>query len=145
MKYPINNWPNLKRGFLFGQKYPKSFGKLAGKPHLGLDVVCNSGTPIIAWQDLEVIKFMIGQEGGNTIWVKCPNNSRMFRLMHLLNPVKVGKYKEGQGLALVGNSGSASSGPHLHIDISKNGILELNDFSNFEDPEAYFKKFVYTK
>lgn len=142
MVYPIKNWPKLKRGFLFRQKYPASFGSLAGHHHLGLDIIAPSGTPILAWQDLDVVRSTVGIEGGNTIFVKCPNNKRLFRLMHLLNPVKVGHYKQGMGLAKVGSSGTASTGSHLHIDLSKNGILELNNFSNFENPEAYFKRFV---
>ena len=141
---PIKGWQTLKRGFLFRQTYPKSFGALAGKPHLGLDVIAPAGTPIVAWQDLSVASFMVGAEGGNTIQVRCPNNPRMFRLMHLLKPVTCGKYKEGQVIGLIGSTGSASTGPHLHIDITKNGILDIYNINNFEDPEAYFNTLKYT-
>lgn len=107
--------------------------------HLGLDIIAPSGTPIYAWQDLEVINYTFGPEGGNTIQIKCPNNQRLFRLMHLLHSVKKGRYKEGQIIAYVGNTGNKSRGSHLHLDISKNGILNLRDLNNFEDPEAIFK------
>jgi murein DD-endopeptidase MepM/ murein hydrolase activator NlpD len=142
MIFPIKNWPKLRRGFLFGQKYPASFGVLAGHPHLGLDIICPSGTPIYAWQDLTITSYKYGPEGGNTITCKCPNNNRLFRLMHLLHSVKTGNHKQGDVIAFVGNTGSVSTGSHLHIDISKNGILDINNFNNFEDPEAYFKAFV---
>ena len=136
MIYPIANWQKLKRGYKFGEK------TFYTAHHLGIDIICSSGTPIVAWQDLEVIKFMVGAEGGNTIWVKCPNNPRLFRLMHLLNPVKVGKYKQGVVIAKVGSTGNLSTGPHLHMDICRNGVLDLKNFGNFEDVEAYFKQFV---
>ena len=134
----FKDWKTARRGFLFGQKYPASFGSLAGKPHLGLDIIEPSGTWGVAWQDLDVIKYSYGQEGGNTILIKCPNNPRLFRLMHLLHSVKTGHYKEGSKLFQVGNTGSASSGSHLHLDISKNGILNITNFYNFEDPAVYF-------
>lgn len=142
MIYPVKDWQKLKRGFLFGQKYPASFGSLAGHPHLGLDVICPSGTPLLAWQDLDVVSYKYGNEGGNTITIKCSNNPRLFRVCHLLHSVKLGHYKQGEAIAQCGNTGSASTGPHFHIDISKNGILDIYNFSNFEDPEIYFKTFV---
>lgn len=130
---PIKNWEKLRRGYLFKQRTWYT------KYHLGLDVICQSGTPIYAWQDLTVTSSMYGLQGGNTIQCKISGNKRMFRLMHLLKPVALGKYKEGDVLALVGSTGALSTGAHLHIDISKNGILDLKNIDNFEDPEAYFK------
>jgi murein DD-endopeptidase MepM/ murein hydrolase activator NlpD len=139
MIYPIQNWEKLKIGYKFSEKtFYNNF-------HLGLDVIAPVGTPICAWQDLEVINYAYGQEGGNTIQIKCKNNKRLFRLMHLLHSVKKGMYKEGQIIAYVGNTGNKSRGSHLHIDISKNGILNLNDKNNFEDPSIYFLKTVSTK
>jgi murein DD-endopeptidase MepM/ murein hydrolase activator NlpD len=132
MMYPIKNWVKLKRGYVFGQKtFYSNF-------HLGLDVIAPKGTPIVAWQDLQVINYKYGKEGGNTILVKCANNKRIFRLMHLLKPVNIGIYKEGKTIAMVGNTGSACRGYHLHIDISKNGKLEIYNRLNFENPEKYF-------
>lgn len=139
MVNPIKGWPKLKRGFLFGQKYPASFQELADRPHLGLDIICPSGTPIVAWQDLTVKKYALGKQGGHTIHIVCPDNARTFRLMHLLLPVKTGDYKEGEMIAQVGSTGTASSGPHLHIDITKCGRVDIKNFAKFEDPEAYFR------
>ena len=138
MIYPIKNWPKLKRGYLFKQKtWYTQF-------HLGLDIICPAGTPIRAWQDLAVVNFMVGSEGGNTIQIKCPNNPRLFRLMHLLKPVNCGQYKEGQIIGYIGSTGKMSTGPHLHIDISKNSKLNIQDINNFGDPEIYFASLNYT-
>lgn len=143
MVYPIKNLNNLKRGFIFRQLYPKSFGSLYGKTHLGLDIIAPLGTPIYAWQDLTVIDSYFGKEGGNTILIKCPNNKRLFRLMHLQFPILIGKYKENQIICQVGNTGNATTGAHLHLDISKNGKLNISDINNFEDPELYFGSLKY--
>lgn len=129
----IKDWKKLKRGYLFKQKTWYT------KYHLGLDVICPKGTPIYAWEDLTVTSYMYGLQGGNTIQCKIPGNKRMFRLMHLLKPVKTGKYKKGSVLAYVGSTGALSTGAHLHIDISKDGVLNLKNIDNFEDPEKYFK------
>lgn len=133
MIYPIKNWPNLPRGYRFG--VPTFYSNF----HLGLDVIAPIGTPVLAWQGLTVTNYFWGFEGGNTIFVKCPNNPRLFRLMHLQHSVRKGFYNEGEVLAYVDCTGSLCKGSHLHIDISKNGILLLNNHANFEDPEAYFK------
>lgn len=62
--------------------------------------------------------------------------------MHLHKPAKTGKYKEGSIIGYIGNTGAYSLGSHLHIDISKNGILNLKDLKNFEDPELFFSTFI---
>jgi murein DD-endopeptidase MepM/ murein hydrolase activator NlpD len=135
MLYPLKNWEKLKRGYRFG--VPTSYSRF----HLGLDLIPQFSllrTPIIAWQDLEVTRAFKGAEGGNTIWIKCPNNARLFRCLHLLQPGKTGHFKEGSTIGYVGNTGM-SKGKHLHIDCSKNGKLELNNLDNFEDPEILFQ------
>ena len=136
----MKNWLTLPRGYLFSQ--PTSYNKF----HLGLDVIPKrtlltvfSYLDLIAWQDLEVVHSFWGAEGGNTIFIKCKDNKRLFRCMHLAKKVLPGKFKEGSKVATIGNTGSLSKGVHLHIDISKDGILNLINRSNFENPELYFK------
>lgn len=129
MSYPLTYWKTYKRGYRFG--VPTSYSNF----HLGLDVICPIGTPIYAWDSCEVIKAFKGTQGGNTIWVRA--DGMLFRFLHLDKPGVVGKFKEGDLLGKTGNTG-LSTGPHVHIDISKNGILNLNDRKNFIDPEKYF-------
>ena len=138
MMYPTKSWKTQRRGYLFNQK------TFYSPHHLGLDVIDKSGTVIYAWQDLTVTKYSYGIEGGNTIEVKCKNNPYLFRLMHLLHHVKPGNYKEGAVLAQIGNTGTKTTGSHLHIDISKNGKVELNNLNNFLDPEKYFSSLKIT-
>lgn len=136
MIFPLKDWQNLKRGYNFKEKTWYS------AHHLGLDVIAEKGTPVYAWQDLEIVNSYWGPEGGNTIQIKCPNNKRLFRIMHLQFAPIAGKYKEGQIMAQIGSTGALTTGPHAHIDISRNGILNIKDINNFEDPELYFKTFT---
>jgi hypothetical protein len=129
--YPLKNWLAYPRGYKFGQKtFYSDF-------HLGLDIVCPLNTEIIAWEDLTVSNAFFGTQGGNTIWVK--TDGKLFRFMHLSKPGKTGTYKKGEVIGYTGNTGT-STAPHLHVDISKNGTLEINNHSNFIDPEEYFKQ-----
>lgn len=136
MIYPLANWQKLKRGYLFKQK------TFYSPAHLGLDLIVPVNTPIFAWQNLTVIKSCFGVDAGYTAFIKVPNNKRLFRLIHLEHLPGVGSYKEGEIFARSGKSGKLCKGAHLHIDISKNGVLNLKDLSNFEDPELYFNTFV---
>jgi murein DD-endopeptidase MepM/ murein hydrolase activator NlpD len=135
MIYPLKNWEKLKRGYTFG--VPTFYNNF----HLGLDIIIPVGIPIYAWQDLKITSVSVGSQGGNTAFVKCNNNPRLFRLLHLREKPKIGNYKEGQIIAYSGKTG-IGTGAHLHIDISKNGLLELNNHDNFEDPEKYFKSLM---
>jgi hypothetical protein len=105
--------------------------------HLGTDYTAKTGTPLYAPFDGVVEKIMTGTEGGKTIWFKPDNANVLMRFMHLDEfRCKVGKVKEGDTIALTGNTGKMTKAPHLHLDISK-GYLKLGDFSNFLDPEKY--------
>jgi murein DD-endopeptidase MepM/ murein hydrolase activator NlpD len=118
-------------GFKFGQKTWYT------AHHLGVDYVAKSGTKLYAPFDGQIQKEFTGTQGGLTIWFK-PNNADMvMRFMHLSKFVaKAGKVKEGDVIGLTGNTGSATTGAHLHLDISKKNV-QISNFSNFLDPEKY--------
>jgi len=134
MIFPIINWQTLRRGYEFGEKtFYSAF-------HLGIDIIVPTGTPIKAWKNLEIIKALNGVDGGNQAHIKVDGDKRLFRIMHLNALPKVGRYKEGDVIAYSGNTGKYSTAPHTHFDVSTNGVLDLTNTSNFEDPEAYFNK-----
>jgi len=135
MQYPLNNWEKLKRGYMFGVKtFYSNF-------HLGLDLIVPEGTPICAPVECDIIKSMRGIQGGNTLWARWADpeyDKLVMRCMHLHSLPSIGHFKEGEIIGYTGNTGTASTGPHAHIDISKIDV-NLNNIKNFIDPEVYFK------
>lgn len=128
--YPIKNFSKLKKGYRFKEKTWYS------PHHLGLDLIIPVGTPIYAPFDGEVIKQINGKQGGLTVWYKPKHDNVFMRFMHNSKYGKMGKVKEGEIIAFSGNTGSATTGAHSHLDISKNQIV-LTAINNFVDPEKY--------
>ncbi len=98
------------------------FGMRNGRPHEGLDIAANTGTPIKAARAGKVtfaghrgtygLAVIVDHGGGlSTLYAHC---SRVL--------VKPGQnVKNGQDIALVGSTGH-STGPHLHLEVRQNGI-----------------------
>lgn len=126
MRYPLDNWEKFKRGYRFLHK------TFYSKAHLGLDLMTPIGTPIYAPEN-GFAEEKVGKEIGNAVYFK---GSKLIRFMHLSKYVKTGYVNEGDLLGYTGNTG-LSTGPHLHIDISK-GNLNIYDPKTFIDPETYF-------
>lgn len=86
--------------------------------HAGLDVGATIGTPIVATADGEVafvgdfddLGMTIVIDHGNKILTRYGHTSKIFAK-------KGQKVKRGQKIAAVGNSGSHTTGPHVHYEI----------------------------
>lgn len=104
--------------------------------HLGVDYSAKENTPLYAPFDGKIIESMVGKQGGQTIWYKPDNQDVIIRLMHLNSKQVKGNYREGALIGLTGNTGSATTAPHLHLDISKNKVV-ISDINNFIDPEKF--------
>lgn len=129
MSFPLKN--KKKTGFGYGDKTWYT------AHHLGQDYSAKIGDKLYAPFDGEILKNFNGTQGGLTIWFKPKNDNVIMRFMHLSQfKGKVGKVKEGDLIGLTGNTGSATTGQHLHIDISKKQVI-LTDWKNFIDPEKY--------
>ncbi len=132
MKYPIKDWENLKNGYTFGVKtFYSNF-------HLGIDKICPVGTSVYAPVGGDLTK-MIGTQGGLMGYLK-GNDGKLYRFMHLSYLYGANLVIEGELIGLTGNSGTATTAPHLHLDLSKDYTLKLNDTSHFIDPELYLKE-----
>lgn len=112
--YRISSHFNLKR------KHP-----ILGftRAHKGTDFAAPTGTPVKASGD-GVITF-IGFHGGHGKFIKIRHNGTFttaYAHLHRYSKgLKVGsKVKQGQIIAQVGSTG-ASTGPHLHYEVIKNG------------------------
>lgn len=131
-------------GFRFGSIYPPSFGSLAGKRHLGTDIKCPVGTPVVAPIDGVIFALVNGKEGGFTVQLK-GTDGWYYRMMHNSQfKVKKGDtVKAGQLVALSGGQPGApgagtTSAPHCHADRSK--ILNSQNFNDYSDLEKWVKE-----
>lgn len=104
-----------------------------GKKHLAVDIVAESKATVKSVQKGTVIFGGWTATGGHTVVIQHPNN---FISVYKHNAVilkKEGAFVNfGDAIALVGNSGELTSGPHLHFELWKNGVaVNPLDFINF--------------
>ncbi len=102
--------------------------------HLGVDVMAPKNTPIKAILDGHVISSDWTVEFGNTIGIQHQNNLLSFYKHNSSLLKKVGDYvKAGEAVALIGNTGTLSSGPHLHFELWIDGRpVNPEEYINFD-------------
>jgi murein DD-endopeptidase MepM/ murein hydrolase activator NlpD len=90
--------------------------------HLGIDYGVKNGTPVVASADGYVIFSDYTVNDGNMIMVEHPKGY-MTVYKHCASLLKSTRDKvvQGETIALSGNSGEHTTGPHLHFEIWKNG------------------------
>lgn len=92
------------------------------EPHIGIDISAPTGTPVKAPADGVVMFSGWTVEGGNILIVEHGFGFQTIYKHNERNLVqRMDKVTQGQIIALVGNTGKISSGPHLHYEIWKNG------------------------
>lgn len=90
--------------------------------HYGTDLVAPKNTPVRAVADGFVISNDWTLETGNTIAIQHPNNVVSFYKHNSSILKKVGdKVNSGEAIAIIGNTGEQSNGPHLHFELWKDG------------------------
>ena len=118
---PINpsNKPGVTSGFSNKRLHPIE-GKI--KVHNGIDIVAKKNTPVYATASGIATKSMFfNGKAGNSVEIthKFGFKTKYFHLSIFI--VKTGdKVRKGQIIGFLGTSG-ASTGPHLHYEIIKNG------------------------
>ena len=73
-----------------------------------------------------------GVQGGNWLRLIRPNGDQL-EFAHLSKYIKIGSVKEGEQIAVTGNTGMITTGPHLHLQIFVDGVRV--------DPEHYMNPF----
>jgi len=90
--------------------------------HLGIDIVAKPNEPIKATLDGTVIFSDWTLETGYTIGIQHQQNLISIYKHNASLLKKPGTYvKAGEPIAIIGNSGELSSGPHLHFELWYNG------------------------
>lgn len=100
----------------FTEKYNKE------KSHFGVDLVSLEGSIINSIDDGVVVINNWTKETGFVIGIQHSDGFLSFYKHNSKNLKNVGDFvKIGEGIAIIGNSGELSSGPHLHFELWKNG------------------------
>lgn len=102
--------------------------------HYGIDILAPKDTPVKVILDGYVIASDWTLETGNTIGVQHQNNLVTFYKHNAVLLKKVGDYvPAGEAIALVGNTGKFSTGPHLHFELWQNGLpINPINYVNFD-------------
>jgi murein DD-endopeptidase MepM/ murein hydrolase activator NlpD len=88
------------------------------KGHNGIDIVATEGAPIMSVLDGTVIIATWSSSMGNVIAVQHVNNIvSVYKHCSKLLKKEGDKVGSGDAIALVGNTGEASTGPHLHFEL----------------------------
>ena len=100
-----------------------SRGFLSSKGHVGIDFVLKEGTEIFASANGYVIYSNFNIEDGNMIIIAHRDGYiTIYKLCSMLLKKERDNVIQGELIALSGNTGKITTGPHLHFEIWKDGI-----------------------
>ncbi|MBK8557014.1 MAG: M23 family metallopeptidase [Lewinellaceae bacterium] len=104
-----------------------------GRDHLGVDVAAPKNTAVKAAADGVVISAGYTVETGYSIAIQHPNNVvTMYKHNSVLLKKTGSAVKTGEAIAIIGNSGESTSGPHLHFELWHKGrAVNPSDYINF--------------
>ena len=104
------------------------------KKHFGTDILAPKNTPVKATLDGFVISSDWTLETGNTISIQHSNNLISFYKHNSALLKETGNsVKAGEAVAIIGNTGTLSNGPHLHFELWHKGKpINPEDFITFE-------------
>lgn len=92
------------------------------KDHFGLDVAAPRNTAIKAAANGTVVFTGYTVETGYTVAIQHPNNVvTVYKHNSLLLKKMGSSVRSGEAIAIIGNTGESSSGPHLHFELWYNG------------------------
>lgn len=88
------------------------------KKHYGVDILAPKNTAIKAVMDGYVFLADWTLETGNTVGIQHANNVISFYKHNSVLLKKAGSYvRAGEAVAIIGNTGTLSDGPHLHFEL----------------------------
>ena len=103
--------------------------------HFGVDIIAPSDTPVKSIKDGHIIISEWNVETGHTLGVQHDNNILSFYKHNSALLKEKGDFvKGGEIIAIIGNSGRLTTGPHLHFEIWHNGKpVNPNDYINLKN------------
>lgn len=94
----------------------------AGRPHDAIDIMAPQGTLVVAAATGTVEKLFVSKAGGNTVYVRSPDGTRIYYYAHLDSyapDLREGaRIAQGERIGRVGYTGNAKpDAPHLHFAV----------------------------
>lgn len=145
---PLNQ--NVSNKFFNNKKFSKSFslehyyfcnplkGEVSAefdpeKSHFGIDIVAPKDSPILNILDGVVINSDWSDKTGYTISVQHTGNLiSIFKHNSVLLKKTGDRVEKGEAIAIIGNTGELSSGPHVHFELWNEGTpLDPADYLSF--------------
>jgi murein DD-endopeptidase MepM/ murein hydrolase activator NlpD len=110
-----------------------SSGFMPNQEHFGIDILSPKNTAVKAAADGYIFLADWTLETGNTLGIQHSNNTITFYKHNSVNLKKAGSYiKAGEAVAIIGNTGTLSSGPHLHFELwFKGKPVDPTEYINF--------------
>lgn len=110
-----------------------SAGYNPSENHFGVDILAPRDTPIKAVRDGVVFISEFTSSNGNVIGVQHDNNLMTFYKHNSQLLKKVGDHvKASEAIAIIGNTGRLSSGPHLHFELWHEGeVVDPTEYLRF--------------
>jgi hypothetical protein len=129
--FPVKKNKNISELHLMTPLKGKITSKFnVGENHIGVDIVSSPNDVVVAILDGTVIMAEWTLETGNSILIQHSDNIiSVYKHNAKLLKKQGNKVKAGDAIAIMGNSGELTYGPHLHFELWFNGIPI--------DPEQY--------
>lgn len=126
-KWPFGQFPAWNH-------YPKT------GTHVGTDFVVPVGTPVFAPTDGEMFKAEFNKQKGNVgVFIfKHKGTEWGLELCHLKELPTKAIHKEGDTIALSGNTGAATTGAHLHAVLHKDALVTKH-YRDLTSREAFLR------
>lgn len=114
----VDSW--AKMNVPFGKIYYAKYDEY--KPHYGVDIKAKKGTPLHSPADAKVLYAGKKHEYGYTVDILLEDGRKMRFSSLYKTLVETGdKVKAGQMIGKVGASAANATGPHLHLEVHKDG------------------------
>lgn len=140
MRYPFD-WKKITGRFGTLSEYRKANGM---QPHSGVDWAMPEGTPIPAIANGTIVLQQFSKVLGNVSVQRVMSKDGELYYVGYCHLRAEGlevdtKVQEGDTIGFVGNTGSASSGAHLHLTVSKKLKGVFGSTSEKQDPIEFIK------
>lgn len=124
----------LNELFLADPVLGKISQRFKAKTHPGVDIITPSKEPILACKEGIVIYTAYSDLDGWTIIIKHPNElTSVYKHCEKILKSIGDRVDSGESIAIVGNSGSRTTGPHLHFELwGAEGALNPLDYFSFK-------------